>query len=66
MGDNGSRQIWIDGGLVDAAEARISVFDHAVLYGDGCFEGIRSYAGRVFKLKSHLDRIYASSVDRER
>ncbi len=61
MGDNGSRQIWLDGGLVDAAEARISVFDHAVLYGDGCFEGIRSYAGRVFKLKSHLDRMYASS-----
>jgi len=46
---------------VDVAEARISVFDHAVLYGDGCFEGIRSYAGRVFKLKSHLTRMYASA-----
>jgi branched-chain amino acid aminotransferase len=61
MGDNGSRKIWLDGELVDAAKASISVFDHAVLYGDGCFEGIRSYAGRVFKLKSHLDRMYASA-----
>jgi len=61
MGDNGSKKIWLDGELVDVAEARISVFDHAVLYGDGCFEGIRSYAGRVFKLRSHLTRMYASA-----
>ncbi len=58
---NGSNKIWLDGEIVLAAEARISVFDHAVLYGDGCFEGIRAYAGRVFKLRSHLDRMYASA-----
>ncbi len=61
MGINGSNKIWLDGELVAADEARISVFDHAVLYGDGCFEGIRGYGGRVFKLKSHLDRMYASA-----
>ncbi len=61
MGDNSSKKIWLDGGLVDAAEARISVFDHAVLYGDGCFEGIRAYGGRVLKLASHLTRMYASA-----
>ncbi len=61
MGINGSNKIWLDGELVAADEARISVFDHAVLYGDGCFEGIRAYGGRVFKLKSHLDRMYASA-----
>ncbi len=61
MGINGSNKIWLDGELVAADEARISVFDHAVLYGDGCFEGIRAYGGRVFKLKSHLDRMYVSA-----
>ena len=61
MGINGSNKIWLDGELVAANEARISVFDHAVLYGDGCFEGIRAYGGRIFKLKSHLDRMYASA-----
>ena len=61
MGINGSNKIWLDGEFVAADEARISVFDHAVLYGDGCFEGIRAYGGRIFKLKSHLDRMYASA-----
>ncbi len=61
MGINSSNKIWIDGELVASDKARISVFDHAVLYGDGCFEGIRAYGGRVFKLKSHLDRMYASA-----
>ncbi len=61
MGINSSNKIWIDGELVASDEARISVFDHAVLYGDGCFEGIRAYNGRVFKLKSHLDRMYVSA-----
>ena len=61
MGINSSNKIWIDGELVASDEARISVFDHAVLYGDGCFEGIRAYNGRVFKLKSHLDRMYRSA-----
>jgi len=61
VGINSSNKIWIDGELVASDKARISVFDHAVLYGDGCFEGIRAYGGRVFKLKSHLDRMYASA-----
>ncbi|MCH2148208.1 MAG: branched-chain-amino-acid transaminase [Phycisphaerales bacterium] len=54
-------QIWIDGQFVDRSEATISVFDHGLLYGDGCFEGIRIYDGRIFKLRSHLDRLYASA-----
>ncbi len=61
MGDNSGNKIWLNGELVGTDEARISVFDHAVLYGDGCFEGIRAYGGRVFKLASHLDRMYASA-----
>jgi len=53
-----SLQIWLDGQLVPEEEAKISVFDHGLLYGDGVFEGIRAYHGRVFKLKEHLDRLY--------
>lgn len=51
-------QIWLDGKLVPEQEAKISVFDHGLLYGDGIFEGIRAYHGRVFKLKEHLKRLY--------
>ncbi len=51
-------QIWLDGKLVPEEEARISVFDHGLLYGDGVFEGIRAYHGRVFKLQEHLQRMY--------
>lgn len=58
-------KVWLDGKLVDQADARISVFDHGLLYGDGVFEGIRAYGSRVFKLKSHLDRLW-SSADRIR
>ena len=54
-------QIWIDGKFYDGDQAKISVFDHGVLYGDGVFEGIRAYGGRVFRLKQHLDRLYASA-----
>ncbi len=54
-------KIWLDGGLVDASDAKVSVFDHGLLYGDGCFEGIRAYGGRIFKLASHLDRMYRSA-----
>ena len=54
-------KIWMDGALVDAADAKVSVFDHAVLYGDGCFEGIRTYGGRIFKLETHLRRMYDSA-----
>ena len=53
--------IWLDGQWVDASEATVSVFDHGLLYGDGCFEGIRIYNGRIFKLRSHLERLYASA-----
>jgi branched-chain amino acid aminotransferase len=54
-------QIWIDGKFYDGDQAKISVFDLGVLYGDGVFEGIRAYGGRVFRLKQHLDRLYASA-----
>ena len=53
--------IYIDGEFLPKAEAKVSVFDHGLLYGDGVFEGIRSYNGRVFKLDEHLERIYDSA-----
>ncbi|PAW79144.1 MAG: branched-chain-amino-acid transaminase [Verrucomicrobia bacterium Tous-C9LFEB] len=54
-------KIYIDGKFYDQADAKISVFDHGLLYGDGIFEGIRAYNGRVFLLKEHLDRLYDSA-----
>ncbi len=54
-------KIHIDGQLLDEADAKISVFDHGLLYGDGVFEGIRFYNGRVFKLAEHMDRLYDSA-----
>ncbi len=54
-------KIYLDGQLVDEADAKISVFDHGLLYGDGVFEGIRFYNGRVFKLEEHMDRLYDSA-----
>lgn len=54
-------KIYLDGKLVDKSEAMISVFDHGLLYGDGVFEGIRSYNGLVFKLKEHIDRLFESA-----
>ena len=56
-----SLKIYIDGKLLDKNEARISVFDHGLLYGDGVFEGIRSYDGLIFKLTEHLLRLYESA-----
>lgn len=53
--------IYIDGEFLPKAEAKVSVFDHGLLYGDGVFEGIRSYNGNVFKLDEHLERIYDSA-----
>ena len=53
--------IWIDGEWHTRETARVSVFDHGLLYGDGVFEGIRAYSGKVFKLKEHLDRLYESA-----
>jgi branched-chain amino acid aminotransferase len=54
-------KIYIDGKYYERAEARISVFDHGLLYGDGVFEGLRIYGGRVFKLKKHIERLYMSA-----
>ncbi len=53
--------VYIDGKYVLKEEAKISVFDHGFLYGDGVFEGIRAYQGRVFKLDKHLQRLYNSA-----
>ncbi|MEO6182745.1 MAG: aminotransferase class IV, partial [Verrucomicrobiota bacterium] len=53
-------KIYIDGKFYDEKNAKISVFDHGLLYGDGVFEGIRAYNGRVFKLKEHIDRLFCS------
>ncbi|NDC53275.1 MAG: branched-chain-amino-acid transaminase [Planctomycetia bacterium] len=55
------RIIFMNDRLVPEAEARVSVFDHGLLYGDGVFEGLRSYAGKVFRLDAHLDRLWASA-----
>ncbi|HLB73485.1 MAG TPA: branched-chain-amino-acid transaminase [Sedimentisphaerales bacterium] len=54
-------KIWLDGKLVEEADAKVSVFDHGLLYGDGVFEGIRVYDGRVFELEAHLRRLYESA-----
>ena len=54
-------KIYINGKLYDKADAKISVYDHGLLYGDGVFEGIRSYAGNVFRLGEHLDRLWNSA-----
>jgi branched-chain amino acid aminotransferase len=54
-------QIYIDGKFYSEAEAKVSVFDHGLLYGDGIFEGIRFYNGRVFRLQEHFDRLWDSA-----
>src|SRR5512139_2468348 len=54
-------KIYIDGKYYNERDAKISVFDHGLLYGDGIFEGIRAYHGRVFKLKEHIDRLFYSA-----
>jgi branched-chain amino acid aminotransferase len=54
-------KIYIDGKYYDKKNARISVFDHGLLYGDGIFEGIRAYHGRVFKLTEHVERLFCSA-----
>src|SRR6266481_3167743 len=53
--------IYIDGQFHPESEAKVSVFDHGLLYGDGIFEGIRFYNGRVFKLTEHLERLWDSA-----
>lgn len=54
-------KIYLDGKYYDERTAKVSVFDHGLLYGDGVFEGIRAYHGRVFKLKEHIDRLFYSA-----
>ncbi|HTL69947.1 MAG TPA: branched-chain-amino-acid transaminase [Candidatus Eisenbacteria bacterium] len=56
-----SLKIYLNDRLVDKEAATVSVFDHGLLYGDGVFEGIRSYDGLVFKLKEHIDRLFESA-----
>ncbi|MBN2407597.1 MAG: branched-chain-amino-acid transaminase [Elusimicrobia bacterium] len=55
------KYIYIDGEFFGRDEAKISVFDHGLLYGDGVFEGIRAYSGNIFKLEEHLERLYGSA-----
>jgi branched-chain amino acid aminotransferase len=54
-------KVYINGKLYDKADAKISVYDHGLLYGDGIFEGIRVYEGKVFRLRQHVDRLYDSA-----
>ncbi|HLP76809.1 MAG TPA: branched-chain-amino-acid transaminase [Candidatus Paceibacterota bacterium] len=54
-------KVYIDGKFYDERDAKVSVFDHGLLYGDGIFEGIRAYNGRVFRLKEHIDRLFYSA-----
>lgn len=56
-----TKKIYIDGQFYDEKDAKISVFDHGLLYGDGVFEGVRIYNGRVFMLQEHLERLYTSA-----
>lgn len=54
-------RIWLDGKLLDKEDAKVSVFDHGLLYGDGVFEGIRVYGGKIFEFEAHLKRLYQSA-----
>jgi branched-chain amino acid aminotransferase len=56
-----SLKIYISGKLYDKADAKISVYDHGLLYGDGVFEGIRAYSGRIFRLAQHVERLFESA-----
>jgi branched-chain amino acid aminotransferase len=58
---NMAPKVYVNGKLFDKADAKISVYDHGLLYGDGVFEGIRAYNGRVFKLERHIDRLFDSA-----
>lgn len=54
-------KVFLNGEFIDSSEAKISIFDHGLLYGDGVFEGIRSYGRKVFRLDEHIDRLYESA-----
>jgi branched-chain amino acid aminotransferase len=56
-----SLKVWIDGKYYDKQDARISVYDHGLLYGDGVFEGLRVYAGRIFEAEAHMRRLFESA-----
>src|SRR5437870_587559 len=53
--------VWLNGQFVPKSQASVNVFDHGLLYGDGLFEGIKSWDGKVFKLRQHIERFYASA-----
>src|SRR5436305_2849495 len=61
LAETAVNKIYINGKLFDKADAKISVYDHGFLYGDGVFEGIRIYEGKVFRLRQHTDRLYDSA-----
>ncbi|CAN5193149.1 branched-chain-amino-acid transaminase [soil metagenome] len=54
-------RVWINGTFFDKLDAKVSVYDHGLLYGDGVFEGLRIYSGKVFKHREHIDRLYDSA-----
>src|SRR3989440_11656943 len=54
-------KVYINGKLFEKPDAKISVYDHGLLYGDGVFEGIRIYEGKIFRLKEHVERLFASA-----
>ena len=54
-------KVWLNGELVEKEDAKLTVYDHGTLYGDGVFEGIRVYNGRIFQCKAHVDRLFASA-----
>lgn len=56
-----SLQVWIDGKFYNKEDAKISVYDHGLLYGDGVFEGIRAYSGKIFECQAHMRRLYDSA-----
>ena len=55
------QKIYLNGEFVSRKDAKVSVYDHGLLYGDGVFEGLRTYNGRIFKLQEHMDRLYKSA-----
>src|SRR5450432_2088205 len=57
-----SLKVWIDGKFYDKENAKISVYDHGLLYGDGVFEGIRAYRGKIFEWEAHLRRLHDSAL----
>lgn len=56
-----SPKVWIDGKITDPRDAKVSVYDHGFLYGDGVFEGVRVYGGKIFELAAHVDRLHDSA-----